>query len=322
MNSPLPRAVQRQLDQAEALAQQSQAAPAPAPAAPVAPPAPAQAPAQPAAPAQAPAAPAAPAVDYEQKFRSLQGMYNREVPDLRAANARAISEISSLREQLTALTAAVQAKPTQPEQPQAPTVDPRDARVFGEDMVEMVNKYAQQTFAQAKAEFARALAAVEQRVQALEAAVTGVKKRTADTMESQFYAALDQLVPDWKAINADPEWLAWLAEVDDVYNIPRQAALDAAFERLNAANVAAVFKKYAQTRPKPAAAGMQSLITPSEGGGAPPAPPAPPARQLITQDAVQRFYNDVAKGRYRGREAEQAQIEAEINLAAQEGRII
>jgi hypothetical protein len=42
----------------------------------------------------------------------------------------------------------------------------------------------------------------------------------------------------------------------------------------------------------------------------------------MSQKAVQTFYNDLAKGRYRGREAEAERIENEINQAAAEGRIV
>jgi cell division septum initiation protein DivIVA len=325
----LPKSVQRQLDEADAIASQQNQPPQqeivtdasqlPAPA-----PAQASAPApstQPQTPA--PAEPPAPAEDWQQKFRTVQGMYQAEVPQLRAQNKQFEAQLAAAREQLTALSAAVTKAQTPATEPPKAEIDPRDARAFGEDMVEMVNRYAQKTFASAQQRIDQMVGGFDKRLSALEKAVTGVSQRTETTMESQFYATLEQLVPDWKTVNTSPKWLEWLAEVDEVYNVPRQTALDVAFERRDAPRVAAVFKQFARLTPPKPADQRQTLVTPSEGGGGPVNPPAPPPNKpMISQKFVQQFYTDEAKGRYRGREAEFKRIEAEINLAAQEGRIV
>ena len=67
---------------------------------------------------------------------------------------------------------------------------------------------------------------------------------------------------------------------------------------------------------------MESQLTPASVGGAPQAPSTPAPKQLLSQKFVQNFYTDVAKGRYAQKPQEQERIEAEINLAAQEGRIM
>lgn len=318
----LPKNVQRQLDEAEALAAQQNQQPAvvadvsqlQAP-----PPTPTPAPV-----AQAPVEPQAPpAEDWQHKYKTLQGVFQAEVPGLRAQVKRFESELAAAREQISTLTAVVRKQPETPP-PATPQIDERDARAFGEDMVEMVNRYAQRTFAMAEQRIGQLASTFDQRIKALEQAVTGVSQRTESTMESQFYATLDQLVPDWKAINTAPEWLEWLGQVDEVYNVPRQTALDVAFERRDAPRVAAVFKQYLKSKPvKPAAAAtMQTLITPSEGGGGPVNPPTPQAKPVLTQKAVQQFYLDVAKGRYRSNDADRIRLENEIDLAAREGRIV
>jgi hypothetical protein len=45
------------------------------------------------------------------------------------------------------------------------------------------------------------------------------------------------------------------------------------------------------------------------------------SKVLLTEKQITDFYNDVARGRYRGREAEQQRIETEINNAISEGRV-
>ena len=311
----LPKTVQRQLEAAEALAAAQAQAPQPSVVTDVSQLAAAPAPQEP--PAAPAAQPASPAEDWQQKYRSLQGMYQAEVPELRAKTKLAESELTALKEQVRALTVAAQAA----QQATKTEPDPRDVSAFGEDMIDMVRRYAEQTLAAVRGEVTGQLQTLDARVGALEGAVTGVSKRTEATLETQFYAALTSMVPDWKELNASEPWLAWLSQVDEVYGVPRQAALDQAHQRGDVERVAAVFKMFKAQQPARPSAALASQVSPDAGGGA-SAPQAPQARPLMAQKAVQTFYNDVARGRYRGREAEAERIEAEINQAAAEGRIV
>ena len=51
------------------------------------------------------------------------------------------------------------------------------------------------------------------------------------------------------------------------------------------------------------------------------APTATDNKPVITQAQIKAFYDDVAKGLYRGRPQEMQQIEAKINAAIAEGRV-
>lgn len=319
----LPNAVQRQLDAAEALAApQGGAQPqgvvndasqllTPEPTQTQAPATP---PAAPEKPPEQPQAP--PPEDWQQKYRTLQGIFQREVPELKTTNRRLESELNAMRDRLQLVERGAQQQPQRPAEPQPPQIDKRDVQAFGEDMVEMVNRYAQNAFQRV----GTALSEFDARIKALEGNIAGVSRKTDTSMESVFYSTLEQLVPDWRATNVSPEWLSWLGEIDPVYGVPRQTALDVAFEQRDAARVATVFKTFKAAsqprKPEP------PPIAPAEGGGPPPAPPAPAGKPVISQKAVNQFYLDQARGRYAGRENEEARIEAEINLAAAEGRIV
>jgi len=271
-------------------------------------------------PAQPVAPPAPPAENWEQKYRTVQGMYSAEVPALRAQAKTQESEIIALREQVKALTTAVQAKP----EPQKPVPhDPKDIESYGADMIDMVNRYVQRALEQFQVHIQDVAGRMEARVASVESALSGVSKKTESTLESQFWTLLESLVPDYKEVNADDAWLAWLGEVDPVYQVPRQAALDAAFNRGDAKAVAAIFNTYKaslKAKPQPRSQ-LANQVSPSNSGGA-QAPAQAPAKPMISQAFVSKFYTDEAKGRYRGREEEARRIESEINLAAREGRIV
>ena len=311
----LPKNVQRQLDEAEA--QAAAQAPTAQPdglvtdmsqllAAPVE-----------QAPAAQPAPPPPPSEDWLQKYRSLQGMYSAEVPALRTKLVTTESELVALRGQGRALTAATKQKAEAPAEP-----DPRDVAAFGQDMLDMVRRYAEQTIGAVRSDVQGVLGSIEARIATLEKTVTGVSQKADTTLEAQFYATLGALVPDWRDINAAQDWLAWLEQVDDVYGVPRQAALDAAHNKADAQQVARVFLEFKKSRsPKPSAS-LEGQLSPGAGGATASVVSQPAARQMLSQKAVQDFYRDMARNKYVGREAEAARIESEINAAAREGRII
>lgn len=315
-----PKTVQRQLEAAEAIqasiVQQantptevvsdiSQLEQAPAPAPTVAPPAPTPAP--------------APADDWQHKFKTLQGMYNAEVPQLRGQLKTYESQVTALTEQVRALTAAM-AKAPPKEEPKGPTVDPRDASQFGEDLVEMVNRYVTQALGAMRSEFGQYASELDGRVAKLEQIVTGVSSKTAHSLEQMFYGELAKAHPDWEQVNESDAWRSWLTVRDDVTGISGQEALDDAYAKLDHRRVIAIFTKFKASQPKPQTLDSQLAPSTVPAGASVPTGAQPP--KLISQKAVQAFYNDLAKGRYKGREAEAQRLEAEINQAAREGRIV
>ena len=273
-------------------------------------------PQQPAAPAPAPAP--KPSDDWEQKYKSLQGVFNSQIPALQAT-AKAEKE---QREKLAETVAELQRKlEASAQEPKPAAADPKDIESFGADLVDMVNRQAERVYASLVAQFDAQVKNFDSRLSSVEQVVTGVSKKTDSTLEQQFYAALSGRVPDFEKINGEQRWLDWLAETDSVYGVPRQAALDAAHRELDAVRVANVFNAYKAQFPAKPQASLSNQVAPS--GAASPAPAAAPAtnKQLLSSAFVAKFYNDLAVGRYRGRESEAQRLEAEINLAAAEGRI-
>lgn len=307
----LPKAVQRQVEAADAIVQTLQE---PAPVAPVEPPvAPAVTP--PAESASQPPAPQAPTEDWQQKYRSLQGIFAQKVAELQSQNRTYESQMSDLQRQMKEL-----ASRTERPQEQRQAADPKDVETFGADMIEMVQRYAEQVFRQLAEQFSNTAAGLESRVAAIEEKVQGVATKTDTTLEQQFYTTLNQLVPDWEAINSDQRWLQWLAEVDPIYGVTRQVALDTAHKTLNAQRVAGIFSAFKATHPSRKQDSLANQVAPS-GAAAQTPTPAQSSKPFISAKSVEKFYKDLALNRYEGREAEAAAMEAEINLAASEGRI-
>lgn len=319
--SKLPKRIQEQLDQANALmsaATQAQADPQPA--AQVVEPAPvAPVVAEPVAQAPAPAPevrPADPEEKWEARYKTLQGMHNKNMEDMKAR----VRAVEQQNEQLAAQLTAQKNAPVPSANP-----DPKYAEVFGQDLVEMVQRVAEQMLGTAAKQ-------IDDRMSAIEQKLTGTTKAVVQTAEEMFLTRLKEQVPDYVEVNANPDFLGWLAEIDDVYGVPRQDALTRAADALDAERVAKVFKAFKALRtpaPQPStepAAPVRNVQSELERQVAPstvasnPVPTAQPVRFRVAD--VTAFYENLRLGKYRGRDQEAAAIEAQINLALAEGRIV
>lgn len=256
-----------------------------------------------------------PQVDpWEHKYKTLQGRYNHDVPNLQ-------NKVKELEYQLSEAVRKMQevvAKP-EPKAESKPAADPQDVEAFGQDLVEMVQRVAERMFGNAARNLQEQAVRFEQRLAQLEDALKGTTQTVAVTAEQAFFDRLTKLVPNWEEVNANEAFLAWLGEVDPVYGQPRQAALDAAQRSMNAERAANVFKAFMATIPQqPKSSPVEKQVSPKAAASTAPTPTEKPT---LSQKQVSDFYNDVARGKYRGREQEMQRIEAMINAAMAEGRI-
>lgn len=312
----LPKAVQQQVEAAEALLAASNQ--------PQSPEAQAEASTTPAAPqtapttakAQEPAQPQPQDDAWERRYRTLQGLFNSEVPKLQQQN----KELSAKLQDAIARMDKLAQQPAQAPQPQSLEADPKDVDDFGSDLVEMVQRQTQRAITSIAAKVDSVVASFEARLKVVEQQLKGTTQTVAYTAEEVFFNKLAAVVPDWEQINSSDAFLQWLADVDPVYGQPRQAALTAAQSNLDVARVAAVFNAFKGAQPKTSKAqdALAKQVSPKTAASV---APTPTEKTIVTQAQIQAFYKDVATGKYRGRDAEVAQFEAVINEAIAEGRV-
>ena len=252
---------------------------------------------------------------WEERYKSLQGLFNQQVPTLQE---KVKTLQTNLDEAINRLNRASEQQERQPEKPQA--ADPKDVENFGADLVDMVSRVAGQAIGRAAQVLDSKVAQLDAQIAQLQATVKGTTQQVAMTAEQSFFDRVTKLVPEWEQVNTDPAFLAWLAETDPVYGINRQAALQKAQDSLNADHAAAVFKAFLgpqKTAPR-AADPLDSQISPKSAATA---QPTPVEVQVLTQAQITKFYDDVRRGMYRGNEVEATRLEQIINAALAEGRV-
>jgi hypothetical protein len=293
----------------------------------------------------APAAtPATPVEDensptYAQRWRSLQGSFN-------AVQQRASHADERIR-QLEALVATMQAAPPAQSAPApvatTPLVTASDVETYGEPLVDFARRAAREEnrdLMQALSDFNSRLAAMERHVQGLAPTVQHVAQRQNLSDEQLFFRRLGDAVPDYGTVNSDPRFHEWLLSPDPMTGIVRQTYLQDAqnsFDAQRAINIFLTFKQAfgasQQVVPAANAAPAQTNVVPMNSrqaelerqvapGRRAPAPTPTGAQGRIWAPAeITAFYSDVRRGAFRGREADQRAIEADIFSAQREGRI-
>lgn len=237
---------------------------------------------------------------WEARYKTLHGKYNAEVPRLHAALKERDSKLNSLTEEVEALKAAVS-------NPRESLIKPEEVNEFGEPLVDLIRRAARDEMAAKDAEIA-----------ALKREVESVKTSTVENKEVSFYDKLNSQVPDWMAINDDPDFHAWLGEVDDLTGAQRQEILSAAEGKRDADRVARffkAFKKVQETKSAAATASLDSQVAPVASRVDEP----PKGKKIWTRAEIADFYARDRRGELT--EEQSAAIDKEVQLAIRERRV-
>jgi hypothetical protein len=263
---------------------------------------------------------------YEQRWRSLQGMYNADTTRLRAENNQLSQRLGQLEQLIASLTAPQQAS-TPAQVAAAKLITEKDVEDYG-DSIEVMRRAAREEMSgrdQEVAELRRSLAQLQNNVVPK---VESVVQRQALNAEQMFWTELSAEVPDWREINANQNFHSWLLEVDPLSGMTRQTYLDNAQNQLDARRVGGFFRTWqslngnsvAQQTRNVAATQLEKQIAPGRGRTAAGTTTGNAAKPYTRTD-VAKFFDDVRKGLYKGREQERDRIERDIFAAQREGRI-
>jgi len=262
-----------------------------------------------------------------QKYKTLQGMYNAEVPRLHQQNREMTQRVQQMEQLLASLSAQQSAPAPQPVVDKL--VTERDVEEYGES-IDIMRKVSREELIPV----AQRLAQIEQALRQMQTNVVpqvqNLAQRQQLSSEQQFWADLATAVPNFREINSHDGFQSWLLEADPLTGISRQTYLDDAQRSLDARRVANFFRNWleitgqatvAQSPGNAASSELEKQVAPgrSRGSGAPSA--ANKAKTYSPQD-IQKFFNDVRSGKYKGREQDRARIERDIFAAQRENRIV
>lgn len=261
-------------------------------------------------------------VNWEHRYNSMKGRYDRSQ-----------QQVAALSERVSQLEAMLSAAPRMPE-PELPTqtrpaterlLTPEEEAEYGTEFLSVVGKKAREAFAPLAAQY-------EDKIARLEAQLSGVHGHVVHSAQEKMFSSLDAKLPSWREVNVNPEFIDWLRLPDPYSGAIRHELLKAAYERHDAPRVLAFFNGFLaeEAAVAPANAGpdqtpkgkvpLEKFAAPSRAKSA-AAPNAPAEKPGFTAAQISAFYSDVRAGKFRGREAEKDRIEQSIFEAQRLGLI-
>jgi len=290
------------------------------------------------------AVPTPPLEDWKHKYDVLQGKYNAEVPRYAYRVAFLENQVESLSKEIGNLKLQL-ASPQPPAQPGASATPAAIPQASGK-MSEVLKNSTDEKIKSFKDNFPDIFEAIgivaDQMVTTIrtesDTKMKAIEQVGAKNAQTAFFETLNHEVPGWQQIcQTDPNWPVWLGVIEDYTGKLRLELLKEASTRFDAKAVLKMLRDFRTAYP------TQPVVIPiaANPNPNPPVPPAPPGSafvgppsapsagspsvtppEQITRKFVSDFYLDVAKGRYRGRDPERITIEAKINRANIEGRIV
>lgn len=266
---------------------------------------------------------AQPKESWEQKYKTLQGMYNADVPRLNAKNREVSARVSQLEQLLSTMQQS-----TKPEEPVStdPLITDADMKEYG-DSIDVMRRAAREEVNAANGRIAQ----LEKTIQQLQGFVPQVQQVQAQqqaSSEQAFWSGLSNEVPNWQDINDNADFQSWLLSIDPLTGISRQTYLEDAQKNLDTRRVASFFAAWEKEFGTPETARenrsnsnsqLEKQVAPGRGRSGKPA--SQESKNYSPAD-IQKFFEDVRKGKFKGREEERGRMERDIFSAQREGRIV
>lgn len=250
---------------------------------------------------------------WEQRYKTLKGKYDKEVPALH-------SSLRQLQEELQAIKDSVVTKKADKKAilEDDKTDDP-DIKYLEEEFPDIHKAVAKMLGAKKKVD-----PEIDQRLQQVETRVTVSDKE-------KFIKDLTDSCSDWSEIRDDERFTDWLNEVDDLTGAPRFQLAVLAQQSLDGKRLGKFYNRFkAETLKSDDNSGGQQGKTEKDlekhvgmpkpkSGGVPDK--SGKDNDILSRGDIKKFYDDAASGKYVSDPEAFKKQEARIHKAMQEGRI-
>lgn len=272
--------------------------------------------------------------NWEQKFHTLQGKYNAEIPRLVEAVNDLQAQLVNAKTVIQPVTPVATAVP-QPAPPAAVPAIPsgsiftdEEKETFGEETCKLIEDKSTRIAQSLLSENLKGLGITDQ-VNEIKQIKTDLESDRVKTARDKYYESIDIVVPDWEAIQATPDFVTWATEVEPMTGLTRGQILVAADKNNDHSRASTIFNIYKKEKgivsaaqPVMSAPSLQNEISPAPSAGDIP----------LTQEKVktykmaeyQQTIKDISELRRTNKITEDVynQKYSELITAYKEGRVV
>ena len=252
---------------------------------------------------------------FKQKYATLLGKYDAEVPRLHQQVRELNGELGQIRKDIAA-------KPVEPTKSKEKVsfVTDEDRAEYGEELLDVQRRVAQEVSQD-----------YEDRLERQDAVIAKLQEKLASTGsqvgEMDFSQRLQQAVPDWSQIDNDERWVAWLNEHDPMLRGQRRVLAQAAFDNGDVDAVSDYVKLWKTSLGEPDVAKqnrkteLEKQVAPNRSANSTRTQSAAQNSKIYSTREVDNAWTKVRTLNTRGQYAEAEKLEAELTVAYMEGRV-
>jgi len=245
--------------------------------------------------------------NWKKRFINYKASTDTTVHGLRLENLNLKERLNSVMQRMTQFEKMLTEK-QENKDPFEGQFSEEEVGVFGQDGLDIVKKAVKTIEEKRIKPLEEKLKQSEnQRQKDLEAQLVAERQKEYDV----FLGRLESLSRNYKQLNSDQRFVAWLNEPDPGDMYTRKYYLQKAEAARDAVRVADFFNRYTQSSKAPS--NLDRHITPIGTGSGVEIPGKPGNKSNIDMNFINKFYDDSARGRYKDNPAEAQKIEAQID---------
>lgn len=255
-----------------------------------------------------------PADEFQQKYKTLKGKYDAEVPRLHQQIRELTDQMKALKEAQDAAKKAEAEKPKE----RVSLVTDADREEFGDELLDVQRRIATEVAQEYEDRF-------EKQEELIKALQDQLQNTGSQIGEMNFGQKLRQLVPDFDQVDADERWMEWLNEYEPMLNGPRRDIAQNAFNTGDAETVAhyvKLFKQSLSEAPEPVKdtrqAELEKQVSPSRSVSM---QKADQSKKVYSEREIAGAWTRIRNLNTKGQFDEASKLEAEITSAYLEGRV-
>ena len=261
---------------------------------------------------------------WRQRYQSLQGQFNSQVPALQ-------QQVKQLTDTVGSLTEKLEKQVVQPPNvdEQIELVTKTDVDAFGEDLVDLARRIAKEEFGKRESKYLQQIDALEGKLTEATGQVGEVQQTQAAATTERFFENLNQQLPTWEKIQSTTECQDWLGTRIPGVNLTWNQALQNAAANRDIPSVMEVFNAFFERYPAydPKTQGQTQTSARQELNRQVAPSKSSASSQQSTQKRVYtaREYEQesmkIMRLMQQGKKEDVRRLEAELDAAAAEGRI-
>ena len=253
---------------------------------------------------------------FKQKYSTLKGKYDAEVPRLHQQVRELSEQMNAIREEAETAQKVESEKPKE----KVSYVTDADRDEYGDDLIDFQRRVAKEHAQEFEGRF-------EQQAKVIEELQKKISTTDSQVGEQGFTQRLNALVPGFDQLDNDERWVSWLNEYDPMSRGPRRDQAQAAFDAGDAEAIAHYVSLFngsvnpVDTSKSDRQKELEKQVSPNRSASTASTKSAGQSDKIYSAASSEKAWTKIRALNTKGSYEEAEKLEAELTVAYMEGRV-